>query len=348
MRAKLITTSQTVVFWCSEFTTVWPVLQTTSPLGNARIPLQLPATTYFSPGPTLFSYRHAFHAASHADVLKHAILVQILDYFNQKNTPYWVIDTHAGAGIYDLAGEWANKNSEFEQGLDRLLGTDSTPAMIRRYLDVVQQFNPDGLARFYPGSPWFALHLLRNQDRLHLFELHPTENQNLAQNLNALDHAEQRKVHVHERDGFKGMKALLPPLPRRAVTLVDPSYEDKADYRKTLRCLQESLKRFPTGCYVIWYPLVQRHEASSLVRALERQTDVNWLNVSLTLRKPSKEGPGLHGSGLFIVNPPWTLKKELAATLPWLTKALAQDKHATFSMKENEPSKLQKRSPSRK
>ncbi|MBF22571.1 MAG: 23S rRNA (adenine(2030)-N(6))-methyltransferase RlmJ [Pusillimonas sp.] len=300
----------------------------------------------------MFSYRHAFHAANHADVIKHATVVQILDYFNQKEAPYWVIDTHAGAGIYDLTDEWASKNSEHESGLDRLLRAEPPP-MIARYLETIEQFNPDGEARFYPGSPWLALSLLRPKDRLRLFELHPTEFRNLGLNIASLASEDQKKIQTYERDGFAGLKALLPPPTRRAVTLIDPSYEDKSDYRKTLLCLQEALKRFPTGCYLIWYPLVQRREATEMVRALERLHDVNWLNASLTVHRPSRDGLGLHGSGIFIVNPPWTLQKSLKNTLPWLAETLAQDKFATFTLRSNEAQKqaskgAQKRSPSGK
>ncbi|MBC7203484.1 MAG: 23S rRNA (adenine(2030)-N(6))-methyltransferase RlmJ [Pusillimonas sp.] len=300
----------------------------------------------------MFSYRHAFHAANHGDVIKHATLVQILDYFNQKDTPYWVVDTHAGAGIYDLTDDWASKNSEHESGLDRLLQAESPP-MIARYLDVIQQFNPNGTARFYPGSPWLALSLLRHKDRLRLFELHPTEFKNLETNINSLTQEERKKIQIFERDGFTGLKAVMPPPARRAVTIIDPSYEDKADYRKTLLCLQEALRRFPTGCYLIWYPLVQRREATWLVRALERMQDINWLNASLTVRRPPRDGLGLHGSGVFVVNPPWTLQKILVNTLPWLAQSLAQDKFATFTLRSHEaqkesPTSAQKRSPSRK
>ncbi|HEY9573526.1 MAG TPA: 23S rRNA (adenine(2030)-N(6))-methyltransferase RlmJ, partial [Pusillimonas sp.] len=131
----------------------------------------------------MFSYRHAFHAGNHADVLKHAIFVHILDYYNRKDNPYWVIDTHAGAGLYDLRSDWALKNGEFIDGLDRLLGAGAMPPMIERYLEEVQHFNPDGVANFYPGSPWLALRALRDQDRLRLFEMHPSEANILRQNL---------------------------------------------------------------------------------------------------------------------------------------------------------------------
>ncbi len=283
----------------------------------------------------MFSYRHAFHAANHADVLKHSILVHILDYFNQKENPYWVIDTHAGAGIYDLTDEWATKNAEFSDGLDRLLDADKHPALVERYLKSVQAFNPDGIANFYPGSPWLALQALREKDRLRLFELHPTEIEILKENLSLQDRATQKKTMVYEQDGFTGLKALLPPPTRRAITIIDPSYEDKADYRKTLQCVQDAMTRFPTGCYAIWYPLVQRREATELQRTFEKMKDCSWLNATLSVRKPPSDGFGLFGSGMFVINPPWTLHGDLAKALPWLAKQLALDERANFTLKQS-------------
>src|SRR5690606_22051993 len=173
-------------------------------------------------GPPLFSYRHAFHAGNHADVLKHAILVHILDHFNLKDNPYWVMDTHAGAGIYDLTSDWASTNGEFIDGLDRLLGPDEKPQLITRYLEALQHF--------YPGSPWLALRALRDKDRLRLFEMHPSEVEVLKHNLSQQDKLASRQTMVYEADGFAGLKALLPPPTRRGIVLIDPSYEDKNDY----------------------------------------------------------------------------------------------------------------------
>jgi 23S rRNA (adenine2030-N6)-methyltransferase len=279
----------------------------------------------------LFSYRHAFHAGNHADVLKHAILVHILDYYNRKDTPYWVIDTHAGAGIYDLTSEWAAKNGEFVDGLDRLLAAESLPPLVERYLLDVQHFNPDGVANFYPGSPWLALRALRDADRLHLFEMHPTEIDVLRDNLAEQGERAIEQTTLHQADGFRGLKGLLPPLPRRGIVVMDPSYEDKADYRSVLQSIKDGLSRFATGCYAIWYPLVQRREAHEMVRSLENM-DVKWINAALTVRKPVEGGLGLHGSGMFIINPPWTLHKALDEAMPWLAKTLAQDDRASFTL----------------
>lgn len=280
----------------------------------------------------MFSYRHAFHAGNHADVLKHAILVHILDHFNLKDNPYWVIDTHAGAGIYDLTSDWAIQNGEFIDGLDKLLQPGDKPALITRYLEEVQHFNPDGVANFYPGSPWLALNALRDKDRLRLFEMHPSEIEVLQHNLAQQDRQARRQTAIYESDGFTGLKSVLPPPTRRGVVLMDPSYEDKTDYRNVMQALNEGLLRFATGCFVVWYPLVQRREVQEMVRSLEKMK-VQWVNAALTVRKPANDGFGLHGSGMFVVNPPYTLHAALEQTMPWLTKTLAQDTHASHILK---------------
>ncbi|MGB6241313.1 MAG: 23S rRNA (adenine(2030)-N(6))-methyltransferase RlmJ [Castellaniella sp.] len=279
----------------------------------------------------MFSYRHAFHAGNHADVLKHAILVQILDYLNRKDTPYWVIDTHAGAGLYALDGDWAGQSGEVTDGLDRLLGAAHPPALIERYLRAIQDFNPDGVANLYPGSPCLTLHAMRPDDRLRLFELHPTEGQVLEETLHHQMNASRRQVAVAFEDGFTGLKRLLPPPSRRGLVLIDPSYENKQDYRSVQQVLRDGLQRFAQGCFAVWYPLVQRVQAHDMVRALER-LPVDWINASLTVCKPSADGLGLHGSGMFIVNPPWTLEAELRDALPWLQTTLKQDNQAKFSL----------------
>lgn len=280
----------------------------------------------------MFSYRHAFHAGNHADVLKHAVFVHILDYFNQKESPYWVVDTHAGAGIYDLAGDWASQNAEYVDGLDRLLGAAGMPPLVETYLRAVQDFNPDGVANYYPGSPWLALRVLREHDRLRLFEKHPTEAGVLRDNLAAMPRAARKQTQIQDTDGFDGLRALLPPPTRRGVIIIDPSYEDKADYRRTLGVVNDGIKRFATGCFLVWYPLVQRVEPLDLARSLERLPVRNWLHASLTVRKPAADGLGLHGSGVFVINPPWTLHSALEQALPWLRQRLAQDDRARYTL----------------
>lgn len=283
----------------------------------------------------MFSYRHAFHAGNHADVLKHAVLVQVLEYFNRKENPYWVIDTHAGAGIYDLRDEWALTSGEADEGLKRLLDADAVPPLVSRYLAEVAAFNPAGPIEIYPGSPWLALHALRLQDRLRLFELHPSEVETLNHNLRSMGRSALRQTAVYEADGFERLKSQLPPPCRRGVIIIDPSYEDKKDYRKTLQALEDGLKRFATGCFIVWYPLVQRREVQDMLRQLKR-LKTPWLNVSLTVRKPASDGYGLHGSGMFVLNPPWTLHAELAQAMPWLSTTLRQDNQAAYVLERQE------------
>lgn len=282
--------------------------------------------------PDVFSYRHAFHAGNHADVLKHVVLVQLLRHLALKDTPFQVIDTHAGAGLYSLEGEWAARRSEFADGIGRLWTRADPPAPVADYLETVRAANPDGVLRHYPGSPFIALGCLRAQDRLRLFEMHPNEGRILAKNIAEAGRDAVRRTLVQPGDGFAGLKALLPPPSRRALVLIDPSYEDKRDYARTIATLRDALGRFATGCYAIWYPQVQRRESLDLPRKLERLRDLRWLHAVLTVRAPSSDGLGLHGSGMFVVNPPWTLQPALRDALPWLVDALGQDAGAGWSL----------------
>ncbi|HRA77244.1 MAG TPA: 23S rRNA (adenine(2030)-N(6))-methyltransferase RlmJ [Burkholderiaceae bacterium] len=280
----------------------------------------------------MFSYRHAFHAGNHADVLKHVVLVQLLRHFVQKDTPFWVIDTHAGAGLYSLEGDWAAKRSEFAGGIGALWSRKDAPSPVADYLEAVRAVNPDGVLRHYPGSPFVALGQLRAGDRLRLFEMHPSEFRVLANNVAEAGRDATRRTLVQPGDGFTGLKALLPPPPRRALVLIDPSYEDKRDYARAATALRDALGRFATGCYAIWYPQVQRRESLELARKLQRMPGLRWLHATLAVRAPSPDGLGLHGSGMFVVNPPWTLQAALREALPWLADALARDAGAGWSL----------------
>ena len=279
----------------------------------------------------MFSYRHAFHVGNHADVLKHIVLVQLLRYFNQKDAPYWYVDTHAGAGAYSLDDEWAGKNAEFETGIGRLWPREDLPPLVADYVETVAEFNQDEVLRYYPGSPFIARQLLRERDRMRLFELHPTEIDVLRSNFNRLGRDVARRTMIYDADGFEGIKALLPPPTRRAIVLLDPSYEDKRDYSRVAQAVGEGLKRFATGCYAVWYPQVSRREAEQLPEKLAHLGD-NWLHVSLSVRKPAGSGLGLHGSGMFVVNPPWTLQAQLKDTMPWLKAALGEDEGAAYTL----------------
>jgi len=273
----------------------------------------------------MLSYRHAYHAGNHADVLKHFVLVRLMRYLAQKDKPYWVIDTHAGAGAYGLDAGYAAQNAEWENGIARLWARTDLPPELADYVDLVRGMNPQGRLTFYPGSPWLAWKLLRPGDRLRLFELHPTDVDLLGKTFPSTG----RQVLVTQGDGFAGLKALLPPPPRRALVLMDPSYEDKRDYARVVESLKDSLTRFATGTYALWYPLLQRPEALRLPERLHALR-VEWLDVRLAVRRPGKEGFGMHGSGLFIINPPWTLLATLKACMPVLKEALALDDGAGY------------------
>jgi 23S rRNA (adenine2030-N6)-methyltransferase len=276
----------------------------------------------------MLSYRHAFHAGNHADVLKHAVVVQLLRYLGQKDKAYWYIDTHAGAGVYSLVEGYATKTAEFETGIAKLWRRDDLPEVLQDYVEQVSALNADGALRYYPGSPYLAWRLMRPQDRMRLFELHTTEIEVLRQNFRDAG----RRAMLYAGDGFDGIKALLPPPPRRALVLVDPSFEDKRDYARTLDCIEESLKRFATGMYAIWYPQVTRAESQRFPEQLKRLQPTNWLHLTLTVSRPPSDGYGLYGSGMFILNPPYTLAAAMKETLPFLVEALGQDDNAQFSV----------------
>lgn len=288
----------------------------------------------------MLSYRHAFHAGNHADVLKHMITIQLLRYLGQKDTPYMVIDTHAGAGVYTLDGNFASKNAEYETGIAPLWDRTDLPPTVAAYVQLVKMLNPSGKMRYYPGSPYCATQIMRDQDRLRLFELHPTESKVLVDNFRKLDaHAAEqgqgpsgrgKRVMIQRADGFIGLKALLPPPSRRALVLIDPPYEDKRDYQRVKETLQDALVRFPTGTYAVWYPVLQRIDSRQFSERLKRLGANSWLNVTLSICSPSPDGFGLHTSGMFVLNPPWTLQAELKAVMPYLVKVLGRDSSAGF------------------
>lgn len=273
----------------------------------------------------MLAYRHAFHAGNHADVLKHIVLVQVLRYMNGKDKPYRFVDTHAGAGGYSLEGRYAQKKGEYEQGIGRLWGRDDLPEPVADYVERVRAFNPGGALEQYPGSPAIAHMLLRPTDQVRLFELHPTEHRILESYLGS-----QRGVEVKHTDGFDGLKSQLPPSTRRGVVLVDPSYEGNGDYGRVVATLRDAVQRFAEGVYLVWYPQVQKVEAAELPRRLEALAPKGWLHARLTVAKPDAMGFGLAGSGMFVLNPPYTLHDTLAGVLPWLVETLGQVAGANF------------------
>jgi len=280
----------------------------------------------------VLSYRHGFHAGNHADVLKHIVLVMLLRILTRKEKPVVVIDTHAGAGMYSLEQGFAVRNAEFRNGIALLWERNDLPEPVADYVSQVRAVNADGVLRVYPGSPRIALDVLRPQDRLRLFELHSTEGQILAEQFAQAG----RRVMVTAGDGFAGLKAVLPPPSRRGLVLIDPSYELASDYRSVVTALRDGMQRFATGTYAVWYPLLQRRESIQLPDNLRRAAGADWLDIALQVRAPSPEGLGLHGSGMFIVNPPWTCAEQMRVIMPWLTRALAQDAAASFRLDARE------------
>jgi 23S rRNA (adenine2030-N6)-methyltransferase len=277
----------------------------------------------------MLAYRHAFHAGNHADVLKHITLTLVLRYMNQKDKSYRMIDTHAGAGGYSLEGQYAQKKGEYLQGVARLWESEDLPEAVADYMALVRQFNPDGMLEQYPGSPAFAQMLLRSQDQLRLFERHPTDHRILEAYL-----GEVRGAEVKDTDGFEGLKGQVPPSSRRAVVLMDPSYEGHGDYPKVISSLREAILRFPEGVYMVWYPQVSKLEAAQLPRRLEGLAPKGWLHARLTVQQPDSQGFGLAGSGMFILNPPYTLHDQLLEVLPWLTEVLGQYGGANYLLEE--------------
>jgi 23S rRNA (adenine2030-N6)-methyltransferase len=276
----------------------------------------------------MLSYRHGFHAGNHADVLKHATLVTLLRLLLRKDKPVVVVDTHAGAGMYSLEQGFAVRNAEFRNGIALLWERNDLPEPVFDYLDQVRAVNADGVLRRYPGSPRIVLGLLRPQDRLRLFELHSMEGQILVQQFAHAGH----RVAVTAGEGFAGLRSVLPPPSRRGLVLIDPSYELASDYRAVVVALRDAMRRFATGTYAVWYPLLQRRESVQLPDKLRRATGVDWLDIALQVKTPSPDGLGLHGSGMFIVNPPWTFSEQMRGIMPWLTRALAQDAAARFRL----------------
>jgi len=280
----------------------------------------------------MLSYRHAFHAGNHADVLKHLVEVQSLRYLGRKDKPFWFIDTHAGAGCYALDSGYAMQNAEYTEGIARLWQRDDLPEPLADYVELVRRLNPDGQLRRYPGSPWLALQLLRGEDRMRLFEMHPADARLLQDNFAGYG----TQVRMEAADGFGALKSLLPPPPRRALVLIDPPYEDKQDYARVVSALREGLKRFANGMYAVWYPRLQRSETMQLPERLKRLPAKGWLHVALNVRTPAQDGFGMHGSGMFVINPPWTLHAALEGVMPYLVRHLGQDEGSGYVLEQGE------------
>jgi 23S rRNA (adenine2030-N6)-methyltransferase len=271
------------------------------------------------------NYRHAYHAGNFADVVKHAVLCRVVTHLRQKPTAFRVIDTHAGAGVYDLAGAEADKTGEWRHGIGRLFGDDAralAPAaasLLAPYLDAVAAFNPSGRLSAYPGSPTLVQTMLRRQDRLIACELEPQAATALTRQLRGDPRAKAVAI-----DGWTALAAYVPPKERRGLVLIDPPFEQPEEFSRLAHGLEIAHRKWTTGTYLVWYPVKDNAAVASFIRRLSRLRIAKMLRVELVLATAS-EGLGLRGSGLIAVNPPWTLHGELQHLLPALAGVLRRE-----------------------
>jgi 23S rRNA (adenine2030-N6)-methyltransferase len=286
------------------------------------------------------NYRHAFHAGNFADVIKHVVLVRILLYLQDKNAAFRVIDTHAGAGVYDLTGEDAARGGEWLTGIARIMQarfSESALPLLKPYLDIVRSFNshPAKLER-YPGSPLIARALLRPQDRLTACEVEAGARKTLIDALRR-----DAQARVVDLDGWTALPAFVPPNERRGVVLIDPPYEQKDEFERLAAGFAEAFAKWPTGSYVIWYPAKSRRATDELARQVTEAVEGarppgKCLRLEFSVA-PQAADTGLTSAGLLVVNPPWTLAAELKALLPELEKPLGQGGAARFRLESPRP-----------
>lgn len=272
----------------------------------------------------MFSYRHGFHAGNFADVHKHIILTILLDCLKKKSSPVCYIDTHAGAGMYDLHSEFARKTREYETGIGRLWTLTDLPEAVQPYIDCVRMANPgavcrDNNLRFYPGSPLIAQHLLRNDDRMLLLELHTTELPLLKAQF-----AGDKRISVHYRDAWEGLAALVPPRENRGLVLIDPSYEGKDSFAVLTRAVTGAWRKWPSAVYAVWYPLQKNLPIPQLHYELRRSgLQKIFLSEFNTIADGSEKR--MTGSGMLIINTPWQSDHSITELTRWLAGVLNRD-----------------------
>lgn len=274
------------------------------------------------------NYRHIYHAGNFADLLKHAVLARIVAYLKGKDKAFRVIDTHAGAGLYDLTSEAAQKTGEWQGGIGRILSAGlpaEASGLLAPLLETVRAVNPDGGITRYPGSPFLVRSLLRKQDRLTAIELHPQD----AQALKAL-FAGDFQVRVIELDGWLAPGAQLPPKEKRGLVVIDPPFEKEGDFSRLVDALETGYKRWPGGTYALWYPVKDRRAVNAFRAALASSGIAKILDITLSIRAPSAEAR-LDGSGMVVVNPPFTLESEMRTLLPAIAPLVAEDGKARWS-----------------
>lgn len=264
------------------------------------------------------NYRHAFHVGNHADVLKHAVLLYCLDALKRKETPFAVLDTHAGRGLYDLSSDAAERSPEWRDGVGRIWDWPAPPPLIARYIEAVRSFNADGALRIYPGSPAMVTTNLRADDILMACELHPEEAAALKRAL-----PRTANVQVHQRDGWEALGALLPPPQKRGLVLIDPPYEAQGELERAARAFGPALKRFGHGTYLWWRPMKDERALDAADNEVRAQGARQMLRADLWTAEPQREGK-LTGSSVLLVNPPFGLEDALRAALPFLADALTK------------------------
>lgn len=278
------------------------------------------------------NYRHAYHAGNFADVLKHVVLIALMQSLHRKDKPACYIDTHAGIGYYDLFAETTQKTKEYQGGIEKVIAAPNPPPLVKTYLDYVHRLNNKlsnatyASLQYYPGSPMFASFLLRPHDRLIACELQPQQYELLRE---AFSH--NRQAAIHHTDGFLGLKAFLPPKERRGVILIDPPFEDSNEFTKLAHAMPQALKRFESGIFAIWYPIKDKRQVDRFYEALKQSVSQSILSVDLTIYPDLPTH--LNGSGLAIINPPWQFKEAIDDVLPWLWKALTINGQGGYSTK---------------
>jgi 23S rRNA (adenine2030-N6)-methyltransferase len=285
------------------------------------------------------NYRHAFHAGGFADVIKHIVLVRILSHLQDKPTPFRVIDTHAGAGVYDLTSEEARRGGEWLTGIARLMQarfSETTLPLVQPYLDIVRAFNPGRDLTAYPGSPLIARALLRPQDRLTACEVEPKARKRLIDALRR-----DTQARVVDLDGWVALPAFVPPKERRGLVLIDPPYEAKNEFERVAEGFTEAFAKWPTGSYLLWYPVKSRRATDGLARHVAEVAGAGappgkCLRLEFSTAPQTAEA-GLTSAGLLIVNPPWTLAGELKKILPELEKPLGQGGAGRFRLETPKP-----------
>lgn len=267
----------------------------------------------------MLSYRHIFHAGNFADVLKHASVTLLIQALKRKDKPFFYLDTHAGTGRYDLQGSAAQKNREHLYGISKLWERDANPALLRPYLDAIAALNSPGNLRYYPGSPRLVRQLMRDVDRMALCELHSTDFDWLSK-----EFADDSRVSVHAVDGYQALKTFLPPPERRGLVLIDPAFELKDERERLLKALLMAWKRWPTGVFAVWFPILDRDHNDAFYRRLRNSGISNMLLAELSVG-PETAALGMYGTGMVIINPPWQLDSELETLLPYLWQTLAEN-----------------------